>query len=201
MSTKRSTYHSLDEDLEKSDNCSFQSSCRNPFYILIILSTLFLISLIFDVNILNSTVCNNCDITQQENITELSQEKYLTYLPHSGLHNQRIELENAVFLAWSLNRTLILPPLMLGKRFPYKQFDSLERKLSDLSKMKQREICENKTCEDFEEFRNSFTFYRSDKIFDFTFILKNIKIIHRQDLIPENLFSKLNITNDNKEQV
>src|SRR3954467_8612567 len=38
-------------------------------------------------------------------------EKFMTYLPHSGLHNQRIALENAVYLAWVLNRTLIVPPL------------------------------------------------------------------------------------------
>src|SRR5687767_2053870 len=102
MSTKHSTYYSLvEEDLEKNDNCSFRSSCRKPFYILIIISTLFLISLIFDINILNSTVCiNSCDIVKVENFTEstqeeiITQEKYLTYLPHSGLHNQRIELEN-----------------------------------------------------------------------------------------------------------
>src|SRR5436309_2882767 len=67
--------------------------------------------------------------------------------------------------------------------------------------MKQLEICENNTCENFEEFRDSFTFYRWDKLFDFSFILNNIKIIHREDLIPENFFSKLNITNDNNEQV
>ena len=87
MSTKRLTYHSLniDEDLEKNDNYSFRSLFRKPFYSLLILSSLFLISLIFDVNILNSTACNGCDIvklTKEENIPELSQEKYLTYLPH-----------------------------------------------------------------------------------------------------------------------
>ncbi|KAI8343153.1 hypothetical protein BC941DRAFT_410559 [Chlamydoabsidia padenii] len=41
-------------------------------------------------------------------------EKYLTYLPHSGLHNQRIALINGVLLALALNRTLILPELNLG---------------------------------------------------------------------------------------
>ncbi|CAO3650754.1 unnamed protein product [Mucor hiemalis] len=30
-------------------------------------------------------------------------EKYITYLPHSGFHNQRIELENALLLATYLN--------------------------------------------------------------------------------------------------
>ena len=39
---------------------------------------------------------------------------YLTYLPHSGFHNQRISLENAFVLAALLNRTLIVPPVRLS---------------------------------------------------------------------------------------
>lgn len=31
-------------------------------------------------------------------------EKFFAYLPHSGFHNQRIELANAMTLAWMLNR-------------------------------------------------------------------------------------------------
>ncbi|KAG2171634.1 hypothetical protein INT43_008360 [Umbelopsis isabellina] len=42
-------------------------------------------------------------------------EKFLAYLPHSGLSNQRNELENALMLAIYLNRTLIVPPAFLGK--------------------------------------------------------------------------------------
>ncbi|KAI9286702.1 hypothetical protein BC943DRAFT_351481 [Umbelopsis sp. AD052] len=41
-------------------------------------------------------------------------EKFLAYLPHSGLSNQRNELENALLLASYLNRTLIVPPAFLG---------------------------------------------------------------------------------------
>ncbi|KAI8876549.1 hypothetical protein K501DRAFT_279300 [Backusella circina FSU 941] len=43
------------------------------------------------------------------------EEKYITFLPHSGLHNQRIELVNAAVLAKALNRTLILPQINIGK--------------------------------------------------------------------------------------
>ncbi|KAI8600967.1 hypothetical protein EDD21DRAFT_337789 [Dissophora ornata] len=39
------------------------------------------------------------------------QELFLGYIPHSGFHNQRIELQNALRLAAYLNRTLLLPPL------------------------------------------------------------------------------------------
>jgi len=45
---------------------------------------------------------------------------YLTYLPHSGFHNQRISLENAFVLAALLNRTLIVPPARLSSNsIPY----------------------------------------------------------------------------------
>ncbi|KAF8937273.1 hypothetical protein EDD21DRAFT_120223 [Dissophora ornata] len=40
-----------------------------------------------------------------------NQELFLGYVPHSGFHNQRIELQNALRLAAYLNRTLLLPPL------------------------------------------------------------------------------------------
>jgi hypothetical protein len=35
-----------------------------------------------------------------------NQEKYLGFLPHSGFHNQRIALENAMLLGFLLNRTV-----------------------------------------------------------------------------------------------
>ncbi|KAG0364133.1 hypothetical protein BC939DRAFT_507139 [Gamsiella multidivaricata] len=41
-------------------------------------------------------------------------ERFLAYLPHSGFHNQRIALENALRLAAYLDRTLLLPPLFLS---------------------------------------------------------------------------------------
>ncbi|KAI7857652.1 hypothetical protein BDC45DRAFT_566103 [Circinella umbellata] len=40
-------------------------------------------------------------------------EKFLTFLPHSGLHNQRIALINAGILAGALSRTLLMPELNL----------------------------------------------------------------------------------------
>ncbi|KAF9348468.1 hypothetical protein BGX26_000124 [Mortierella sp. AD094] len=43
-------------------------------------------------------------------------EKFLAYLPHSGLHNQLITLENSLRLAAYLNRTLLLPPLYLSHK-------------------------------------------------------------------------------------
>ncbi|CEP09410.1 hypothetical protein [Parasitella parasitica] len=57
-------------------------------------------------------------------------EKFVTYLPHSGFHNQRIELENALLLASYLNRTLLLPSVYLGSpAFPWLRFDKMYERL------------------------------------------------------------------------
>ncbi|KAF9644696.1 hypothetical protein BDM02DRAFT_3190361 [Thelephora ganbajun] len=57
-------------------------------------------------------------------------EKFLGYLPHSGFHNQRIVLENALVLARLLNRTSLVPPVRFGRRaIPYRNFTVLQRVL------------------------------------------------------------------------
>ncbi|KAI9267461.1 CigA protein [Sporodiniella umbellata] len=57
-------------------------------------------------------------------------ERYVTYLPHSGFHNQRIALENALLLAHYLNRTLLLPPVYLtSPAFPWLRFDKMYERL------------------------------------------------------------------------
>lgn len=58
------------------------------------------------------------------------QEKYLSYLPHSGFHNQRIELENALLLAAYLNRTLLVPPVYLASpAMPWLRYEKLHERL------------------------------------------------------------------------
>lgn len=52
-------------------------------------------------------------------------EQFLAYLPHSGLSNQRTELENALLLASYLNRTLIVPPAFLGRMRGWQRGDGL----------------------------------------------------------------------------
>ncbi|KAF5388855.1 hypothetical protein D9757_005649 [Collybiopsis confluens] len=52
-------------------------------------------------------------------------EKFLSYLPHSGFNNQRIALENALTLSHILNRTLLIPPIRLGTPLRYVNYDSL----------------------------------------------------------------------------
>ncbi|OAQ26458.1 hypothetical protein K457DRAFT_79092, partial [Linnemannia elongata AG-77] len=55
--------------------------------------------------------------------------KYITFLPHSGFHNQRTELENALLLARLLNRTLIMPKVYLGPPMPWLTFPMLHSRL------------------------------------------------------------------------
>lgn len=53
-------------------------------------------------------------------------ERFLSYLPHSGFHNQRIAFENALTLARLTNRTLLVPPVRLGDDpIHYYKFDTL----------------------------------------------------------------------------
>ncbi|KAJ7690655.1 hypothetical protein B0H17DRAFT_1064314 [Mycena rosella] len=58
-------------------------------------------------------------------------EKFISYLPHSGLHNQRIALENAIVLGALTNRTVLVPPIRLGsKPLRYVNSDSLQHTLA-----------------------------------------------------------------------
>lgn len=67
---------------------------------------------------------------------------YLAYLPHSGLHNQRIALENALTLARLLNRTLLVPPARLGpKTLRYVRSNTLARMLRLSDKRQGRAHC------------------------------------------------------------
>ncbi|KAF7375936.1 hypothetical protein MSAN_00008200 [Mycena sanguinolenta] len=61
----------------------------------------------------------------------LPSEKFLSYLPHSGLHNQRIALENAIILGALTNRTVLVPPIRLGsKPLRYVNSESLRHDLA-----------------------------------------------------------------------
>ncbi|KAG1048809.1 hypothetical protein G6F43_008825 [Rhizopus delemar] len=54
--------------------------------------------------------------------------KYITFFTHSGFQNQLIQVENAILLAWFLNRTLILPKAILGDSFGWNNFDRLNER-------------------------------------------------------------------------
>ena len=73
-----------------------------------------------------SSLSSQSSLTQAYPQTQPA-EKFLSYLPHSGFHNQRIALENALVLARLLNRTLLVPPIRFGRRaIPYRNFTVLQ---------------------------------------------------------------------------
>jgi len=79
--------------------------------------------------------------TTSLSISHSTSERFLAYSPHSGYHNQRISLENALTLAYLLDRTLLLPPIWLGHAIPYISFDKLQRRLEMASKSGLEERC------------------------------------------------------------
>ncbi|GAA5859674.1 hypothetical protein JCM8547_006188 [Rhodosporidiobolus lusitaniae] len=53
--------------------------------------------------------------------------RYLGFLPHSGYHNQRIALQNALLLGKLLNRTVLLPPVWIGWPVPTQYYSELRQ--------------------------------------------------------------------------
>ncbi|KAL9545119.1 hypothetical protein MBANPS3_007296 [Mucor bainieri] len=86
--------------------------------------------------------------TTIENVGE-KEEKYITFLPHSGLHNQRIGLINAMVLAKALDRTLILPDINIGSAVWWRATPAAEFRLAECSSIKQRS---NSICKDFTKY-------------------------------------------------
>ncbi|KAI9005846.1 hypothetical protein CLU79DRAFT_780689 [Phycomyces nitens] len=69
-----------------------------------------------------------------DSIEDESTEKYVTYLPHSGFHNQRIALINAMIIAKALNRTLIMPELNMGRANYWRPNEELALKFDDCAR-------------------------------------------------------------------
>ncbi|KDQ49746.1 hypothetical protein JAAARDRAFT_63522 [Jaapia argillacea MUCL 33604] len=129
--------------------------------------------------------------------------KYLTYLPHSGFHNQRISFQNALFLAHILNRTLIVPPIRLGSRpIRYTSFDKLYRFVS-LSGKEGLEHCARlgrgggnggmwipTECEEYDEWTN----IPWDWLVDLLEIDVEQRLLHRWDMTPSFFSETLNIS-------
>ncbi|GJN92275.1 hypothetical protein Rhopal_005305-T1 [Rhodotorula paludigena] len=58
--------------------------------------------------------------------------KYLGFLPHSGFHNQRIALQNALLLGKALNRTVLIPPIWVGWPIPTQFYSDLRKSWLDI---------------------------------------------------------------------
>lgn len=121
-------------------------------------------------------------------------EKYLSYLPHSGFHNQRIAFENALTLARLLNRTLLAPPARLGAPLRYVKYSNLVRHvaLSDKEGLRHcarvpDSIPMPPECEGYD----SYTLVPWDWLVDLSKMSRSQKIIYRWNMsdlyVPEAL--------------
>ncbi|KAI7907661.1 uncharacterized protein BX663DRAFT_491610 [Cokeromyces recurvatus] len=107
----------------------------------------------------------------------MEEEKFITFLPHSGLHNQRIELINSIVLAKALNRTLILPHINIGKAIPWRPTPLSELRLSECTNSSKRLI--NSICRDF----NKYTPVSVEAIFDLSAAYSaGVRIIQRDSM-------------------
>ncbi|CAG8523221.1 11314_t:CDS:2 [Paraglomus occultum] len=127
-------------------------------------------------------------------------EKYLTYLPHSQFNNQRISLENALMLAYYTNRTLILPPLILGAhKVAWLPFQQLYNSLQALKKRRSREKCVNSRYHNICDYWDSWSLIRWDEIFGNVprfAEAEGLRIEWSNDFSLGKLKSKYNLTND-----
>lgn len=124
-------------------------------------------------------------------------EKFLTYLPHSGFHNQRIELENALLLASYLNRTLLLPSVFLGNpAMPWLRYDKMyerlllqtKRGLEHCPKLDPEEPLPAECLNYFRWTSVPWTFF-----YDLTEIEKHVRIVFRDDLSYEWMHDALQL--------
>ncbi|CAB5158222.1 uncharacterized protein OCT59_018319 [Rhizophagus irregularis] len=134
-------------------------------------------------------------------------ERFMTYLPHGDIFQQKDELENAVILAYSLNRTLIIPPIILGLNIEFINSKSLRKKLSSLGTNHNQSECFIKTIiPEHKETKyeidinclNDFVSYsllRWDSLFNLNLIKKNIHLLYRKNFDQIKLEEMLNITN------
>ncbi|KAG0171988.1 hypothetical protein DFQ28_009713 [Apophysomyces sp. BC1034] len=129
-------------------------------------------------------------------------EKYISYIPHSGFHNQRIALVNALLLAAQLNRTLLMPPVVFGDPIHWRKYDSLEsfhRRMTKADKSRCRQYLPRRDVqvspmdngeegEDAEpaipadcqaSFR--YTSLRWDRLFNMTQIKQRVRVRYRDD--------------------
>lgn len=105
--------------------------------------------------------------------------KFLTFLPHSGFHNQRIALINAAVLAYALNRTLLMPEINLGIATFWRPFSDLEDKLDYCPSIINRTKSVPESCFDYRDYAP----VPVDTIFDLSpFHKLGIRTLQRQDM-------------------
>ncbi|PLW40697.1 hypothetical protein PCANC_14461 [Puccinia coronata f. sp. avenae] len=138
---------------------------------------------------------------------ELESTKFLTFLPHSGFHNQRVEMNNAFKLAKMLNRTLILPPFRLGNPLRWDKSALLSQSTEqDERKYERLEDCLKLPPENdgpLDEYSSSlstackydsgWTSVQVDYLLDIKELYKEVPVIDRTDLREDWLWNILNL--------
>lgn len=127
-------------------------------------------------------------------------DRYLAYSPHSNYHNQRISLENALALAFCLNRTLLVPPIYFTAMAwpPYERILHRLKILNDVSL---------RACRAFKDERRDAPvvpkvckeWYESDtmawgELVDLDKIQSKVQLQERSNLTDEWLEDKLGVT-------
>ncbi|GBB94011.1 hypothetical protein RclHR1_22720001 [Rhizophagus clarus] len=183
---------------------------RTKFLFKIIFIIIIIITILsFSTEILFIPTSNNITtpITVLPPSFNSSEEKFLTYLPHSGFHNQHDAFINAIMLSYLTNRTLIMPPILTNYYPPWSTFHSLYNALnkSVIAKKYRKEHCYIKNDGNGENIDNfcdnnkyskydNFTMLNWDQLFDLSELKKHVKMVDRgYDFSLDNLISDFNV--------
>ncbi|CAG8560447.1 6007_t:CDS:2 [Acaulospora morrowiae] len=146
---------------------------------------------IFDSTNLSNSVCLN-----QNDTDEI---RYLAYLPHGTFHEQLTSLENAIFLAWATNRTLLLPPIIFGREILiYKPSYYLYKDLIALKLYNENNsecVWDSEHAKCSKEVQPGLhTLVSWDVLMDMKFPKEQVRVISRESSDFPGLYSFINIT-------
>jgi hypothetical protein len=157
------------------------------------------------------TYTTNNTVIDTTTIDSSTEEKFLTFLPHSGFHNQHGALMNAIMLSYITNRTLIMPPVLINYVPHYHSFYPLYDSLNKIVNVKKFRMdhCNNQDYNDDDNDKkpifcrktyskyDNFTMVNWEEIFDLSELRKHVKMINRDyDFSLNNLQNNLNIKDD-----
>lgn len=132
--------------------------------------------------------------------------RYLTYVPHSGLPSQHSQFSNALLLASYLNRTLALPPAILGEAPTWHPYPNLLRLIGQLVAFNWATICKearNGPSEGWESFEaaclqdESFTIVPWSSLYDLKPLSPYVRIVEHRELSLPIMLSELGISHEN----
>ncbi|KAL1924078.1 uncharacterized protein VTP21DRAFT_7113 [Calcarisporiella thermophila] len=140
-----------------------------------------------------------CKCTRDLNSAAAFALLMLTLFPNplacSGFHNQRVELANAMMLAHLLNRTLLVPPITLGKVVGWRPYDKLLRTILRRDRLKLRTCTPSSPKRHTDEcgLANRYTYLHWDYLMSFRDLRGMLKMKKRHDHTPEWLERELGV--------